>query len=143
MRASASVTNLPSLGQVDGVRPDEELALRLWPLRCSLRGLRARSERCRAKFSPYVIDLENILHGEEIKLLWDAESGLPYNTHQLRRVELGKVKLDAVHPVSVSPEVRGEALLLQLCDLCVDLFRESAPLGKVKKSLRVSFGNLK
>ena len=90
-----------------------------------------------------MIDLENILHGEEIKLLWDAESGLPYNTHQLRRVELGKVKLDAVHPVSVSPEVRGEALLLQLCDLCVDLFRESAPLGKVKKSLRVSFGNLK
>lgn len=128
MRASASVTNLPSLGQVDGVRPDEELALRLWPLRCSLRGLRARSERCRAKFSPYVIDLENILHGEEIKLLWDAESGLPYNTHQLRRVELGKVKLDAVHPVSVSPEVRGEALVLQLGDLRLYLIQESLPL---------------
>ena len=49
-------------------------------------------------------------------------------THQLRRVELGKVKLDAVHPVSVSPEVRGEALVLQLGDLRLYLIQESLPL---------------
>ena len=54
--------------------------------------------------------------------LMNIPEPLTPNTHQLRRVELGKVERDVVHPVPVAPQVRGEALLLQLRELCLDLF---------------------